>query len=204
MTLHESLRAYQARLDALSVRERTLVLLTPVVVILVLAFNQLSLQLKSVQALEHRLQGMRSQLAQTQQQVQELRRQASLPIAEDLEISTLHHRLDTYDEQNASTSSALRLMRLSLARHAGVQVRKMRILPSHPLADSGNPPLYQHEIQLQLVGSYAAIVDELADLELSGPWYWQSLDDHIQHYPDNEVGLSIFALDRHEGLSDAP
>ncbi len=204
MTLTESWAAYQERIDALSLRERLLVLLTPLILIVALAFNQLSTQSQTLRRIDHQLSTGRQQIGEINAQIRLLSLQAQRPPPDDPELDALSRQLVAADAESAAINSPLHLIHQVLARHPGVRVQMLRVLPAVRLANSGQPPLYRHDLQLDLVGNYGAIIADLAALERAGPWYWQSFEDRITHYPDNQVRLDIFILDRHEGLNDAP
>ena len=203
MTWSASLAAYQERLNALSLRERLLVLFTPLALIIALAFNQLSVQSQNLRRIDHQLAVSQQQVREIDAQIRQLSLQAQRPHPDDPELDALSRELAADDAASAAVNSPLQLIRQVLARHPGVRVQMLRALPAVRLADSGQPPLYRHDLQLELVGNYSAILADLAALESAGPWYWQSFEDRITHYPDNQVHLDLFILDRHEGLNDA-
>lgn len=61
--------------------------------------------------------------------------------------------------------------------------------------------VYQHAVELRVSGNYSQILQLLIALEHL-PWrfYWQSLDYHVDHYPNAEVILRVYTLSSEEGL----
>lgn len=61
--------------------------------------------------------------------------------------------------------------------------------------------VYQHAVELRISGSYNQLLQLLISLEHL-PWrfYWQSLDYHVDQYPNAEVILRVYTLSSEEGL----
>lgn len=68
-----------------------------------------------------------------------------------------------------------------------------------PLSTS-NAPVYSHGFEVELRGGYSDIYDYLRHLEgLSSSFFWDSLEYKVSEYPDSEVTLRVHTLSAVEG-----
>ncbi|MGH8221010.1 MAG: hypothetical protein ACREUT_20955 [Steroidobacteraceae bacterium] len=206
MKLVRVLNALLARFDQLSLRERGLVILATLAV-LIGAFQ--FLLMSSVDA---RRKQLSLELATLKSEMDgaanaALAASTSDPIAEQTRhAAELKARLAATDAALASRAAGMippqrmmQVLRDVLTREPSVKLVSLRYLHATPLPDDANsvvppgiPRPYLHTVEIVVQGNYLDILAYLRALEAL-PWrfYWRRLELTTTHYPINEVRLEV-------------
>ncbi|WP_298716494.1 MSHA biogenesis protein MshJ [uncultured Oceanisphaera sp.] len=210
--LAEQLKKGQERFDALSRRERWLVL---GVSWALLAWLGLLLYESTLQAGVIRLQqeqlGLQRQLAEQQQLRDELAQGISRLSNNDSEqqLARLNRRLSKLNENVDQRMRTLvgpeqmaGLLLTILEQSQGLELRELSNRPPQRLNGAENTePLYRHDLSLHLTGSYLALLDYVQRLEqLSGRVFWRGLEFELEQYPDAIIRLDFFTISQHKEL----
>lgn len=212
---------YAGKLDAMTVRERTLVFAAGAVLI---AFTIWLLALQPLWDRNHRLAtqaaAQRDNVATLEAQKHEL--QARLATSPDAEIT---RRVEEVDRQLASLDKTLTKMQSGLidpvrmpalirgmvGRAPHLQVVAMRTLPATPLvdkpaeaattgttkagADAGNAGIFKHGIEITLEGRYLDLLAYAAQLEaLPTRVMWSRTRIDALDYPRVTMTLTLYTL----------
>jgi MSHA biogenesis protein MshJ len=200
------LNAVLARFDRLALRERVLVIIAALAV-LVGAFH-----LFLMSSVDARRRDLALELAQLQSEMDGASKAALAastadPVAEQTRrAAELKARLAATDAALASQAAGLippqRMMQVLhdvLSREQGVKLVRLRYLGTTPLPDDGQAPLppgtprpYLHTAEIVVQGSYLDILAYLRAVEAL-PWrfYWRRLELTTTRYPTNEVRLEV-------------
>ncbi|HXA92480.1 MAG TPA: hypothetical protein VNU73_04465 [Steroidobacteraceae bacterium] len=198
-------RALARRFDKLSLRERVLVLVAAIAV-LVGAFDVLVLKgLDARRArLSHELADLQSGMDQTTRAA--LASAAADPVqAAVARAASLQRQLDGIDAELASRAAGMiaprrmtEAIRDVLDRQHGLTLIALRNLKASALPDAQvelparAPRPYLHTVEIVVQGRYLDVVAYLRALEAL-PWrfYWRRLELASTHYPTNEVHLEL-------------
>lgn len=218
--MKEQLAVLIARVDALSLRERALVLgmLGTVVVFLLnlLMFDPLFLQQKQ---LAQRIAEQRQEESALQQQIQAL---SSASAADP--TAPQRQRLAALKREQGEMESFLRerqadlvppdriaqLLRDMLERNQRLRLISLATLPTRSLSELQAPAgqrrhadedegglshIYRHGVEITVRGSYADLVDYAAALERL-PWhmYWGRATLTVDEYPASRLTLTLYTL----------
>lgn len=202
MTMITLLERMQLRFLALSLRERGLVFLAPLLLAGFLLFDgvyQTGKQLREQQAqmAELRMQAANAQAAQAQ-----LERDGETPGA-DPAVARQRLRNDIADQLAGSLSPdrMQAVLRTLLAGHYGVSVLALESRPAEVVSASAGPgKLYRHALELTLSGDYFSILKYLAAIEKQTGIHWQKLDYQVKSWPANTVQVELFTLSLEEAL----
>lgn len=83
-----------------------------------------------------------------------------------------------------------------LSRQQALRLIRARNLEAQQLPDTGEEtPLYRHTLELELEGTYLAVLAYLEALEAL-PWriYWQTIEIDTLEYPKNKVTISVSTI----------
>ena len=215
----DGLRNLAARIDALSVRERGLIMLTVLVGIYILWDFALMRPLESRKAaLDERMQQTRNEIQQISSEANEIvRRFGEDPDAHNRE------RLAALDQQLTQVQAELEAATSHLVKPEDMSsVLESVLKQSAPesfvgLSGTGVSPLvsveqetagagadeqmqglrgaYKHGFSLQLRAGYLETLSILENLEAL-PWsfFWDRVDFQVNEYPDSTVTVEIFTL----------
>jgi MSHA biogenesis protein MshJ len=193
------------RFDRLSLRERVLVMIA-VLAVLVGAFDLLFMK-----RLDARRKELSQELASVQSEMDMASKAALAATAADpIAVQTkraaeLRVRLAATDAELASQAAGMippqRMMQVLhdvLSRQQGVKLVSLRYLHATPLPDSqaaapaGIPRPYLHTVEIVVQGSYLDVLAYLRAVEAL-PWrfYWRRLELATTHYPVNEVHVEL-------------
>lgn len=210
-----------AKLDAMAKRERVLVFVAVLAVLLLIPFQfVIDPALGAIKGLKSQAATSQATVAALEPQVREL--QARLAIKPDDEIRT---RLSAIDAELAGIDASLARMQSGLveparmaevvrtlvARHPRLQVVALRTLPAAPLVErpaEGSSPagapasapraeggLYKHGLELTLEGRYADLMDYAAQLEgMPTRVLWNRTRIDATGYPKVRMTLTVFTL----------
>lgn len=204
------------RYNALSLRERGLVLLSAVAVIYLLWDALLASPLADArQRLEDKQQALTQAISQLALEEAAYLKAASGDPEEALrrERDRLQTQLQTLDDELAELSLGLvsahqlaNVLEEVLMRADSLQLRRLQTLPVEPLnlSTSGNgepADVYKHSVLLAVKGSYFDVLDYLKTLESLGwRFYWEELRFQQEQYPNGLFELRVFTLSTDEGL----
>ncbi len=197
-------------LAALSLRERALVLVAGLVLLLgILALNGLKPQLALVAKDRKALQQQQQALVTLEDSRAQLEaRLARDPVAElRLAITRLQQQRQQQQQQLHQRTQALvpvqamaPMLESLLLQTRGLQMQQLKSLPPEPLLALPDPDqgksdlnLYRHPLLVKLKGGYLPLLRFLQRAEQL-PWqlYWQSLD--FQQGSDGETEIHVYTL----------
>lgn len=196
-----------ARIDALSLRERMLVIVTAVVVIV--AFWQMTL----MEPIEQRaarsrveLDGLKKRISSAHANMQEQILQiAGEGGSERQRIASLQHRIDeinvtlgNYAAELIDPAEMAQVLEGILREQSQLTLLQIRNTTPEPLSDEDEldpTTFYRHGLEIEVEGSYAACLSYLTEIE-SLPWrlYWQILEIEVIDYPLNRIRLEVSTL----------
>ena len=195
-----------ARVVAMSLRERWLILLAGAALLLMPAYSLLlEPTWLAYQSQIARSQELATTIAQLQLENQS-RQQALLldpnqPVREQQQQLTQQLvQLDAQlKDQTLDLIPAERmsgLLEQMLASSARLRLISLTSLPPKPLLDDPEQNLlFQHGIQLRLQGSYFDIFQYLRALEgLPEHFYWRRLNYQVEQYPQASIELELYTL----------
>lgn len=208
------------RLDALSLRERTLVFITAAAAV-VAVMDAALLQPRLAQ--EKRMAGLLAQrqgeLREMQDQMQKsaLAREADPDketrtrlMAAKQALTDLERRISEEQRKFTAPDQVRVVLEEMLARNAKLRLVDLRTLPPVALARSrapapeakprpgaaaGGDTIYRHGVELTVSGAYLDLLAYLSDLErLPTQVYWGGLDLRVQEHPAITLKLTVYTL----------
>ena len=208
--LRERWQALSLRFMALARRERAMVALTLVLVVLLGGWQFLVTPLiaqKSV--IEDRLGSLSGEIRAMEQQQEQLEEQLSEDPNAPLRkrIAQLQKRLERYDDQlNELTTSLISptemvpLLKDMLAEHDGIILESVSHEPAEPIAPGGQAAdedsgLYSHPVTVTVNGGFHEILAYLEALEaLDERLGWRSIDYRVSDWPEARVRIRLHTL----------
>jgi MSHA biogenesis protein MshJ len=215
-------RRLAAKIDAMSVRERGLVFVSVLALLLFVANALLFAPLRSEQdTLERSLKDKRTQTQALEKQLQALTEGlARDPDAENrARLEALRARIREMDEELGRLVAGFvtpremaKLVEQALTKNRGLEFVKVENLPptsvSETAAGTGagdtaaNQPVpehavYKHGLRIEMKGGYRDIVSYLRALEAL-PWkvFWGEVTLETEKYPMSRVSVVIYTLSR--------
>lgn len=202
------------RIDAFSLRERLLLMLTLLAVVVGLWYVLLYQPLVSVaQHDTQHMQAARQQFAKTSAKVQSLVVRFRKPPNElaraelarvRAQIKVTDHTLRGLTVGLVTPGRMAAVLRTLLATDQQLSLVRMVSLPSVPLIKPGKGkktiPIYTHGLEIQFSGSFRSALTYLQSVQKQH-WnlYWDSLELHTHGYPRLSVTLRVHTL----GVSQA-
>lgn len=200
---------YMQRIDAASLRERVLIFLAFVLVVVFIANATL---LEPLRVKQKRLAAENTQRQQELQKLvaefQKLARvgQEDPDAANRKRVASLRQELEQLSariakEQRRFTPPDQMRMLLEdmLQRNKRLTIVELKTLPVLALGGANVSGLYRHGIELTVSGSYVDLYDYLRSLESSPTQlYWGRADLAVTEYPSNTLKLTVYtvSLDR--------
>lgn len=215
MSMFESLRTSiapaLARVDALSRRERLLVLITMLTVIAGLW------QMVLMEPLGHRADRSRIELTSLRERIDSANRNLEEQILqlsgagsdERTRIALIQQRIDDinatlneYASELIDPAEMAEVLEEILREQTHLTLVSIRNkAPEQLAAGEDNPDtlFYRHGLEIEVEGSYADCVAYLTEIEAL-PWrlYWQLLDIEVVEYPRNRIRLEVSTLSLNE------
>ena len=207
-----------ARFDALSLRERLLVGLTLVVLLLfawwLLVYESVVPQTRSLQQSNQRVEGEVQALRAARDGIRRRldegvhREQQARVEALRQELARLRRQLEEGTEDLVSPQEMFALMRRMIDAAPKLRLLELRRSAVEPLfrskaddaeaaeevaeEDESRPALYRHQMQVRLQGRYADILAWLQQLE-GLPWQlmWNRVELKAGDYPQIEIALTL-------------
>lgn len=202
------------RIDAFSLRERLLLMLTLLAVVVGLWYVLLYQPLVSAAQRDTRhMQEVRQQFAKTSAKVQSLVVRFRKPPNElartelvrvRAQIKVADHTLRGLTVGLITPGRMAAVLRTLLATNKQLSLVRMVSLPPVPLIKPGKGkktvPIYTHGLEIQFVGSFGSALAYLQSVQKQH-WnlYWDGLELHTQGYPRLSVTLRVHTL----GVSQA-
>ncbi|MGI9236209.1 MAG: hypothetical protein ACR2QZ_02375 [Woeseiaceae bacterium] len=195
------------KLDAFTVRERVLVLLTALVLLAALWHTLL------MQPLQQRAAESRTELAELEQRIvtanqsleEQIMQLAGGGDDQRTRIASLQRRIDEINATLGNHASELidpaemaQVLEGVLKEQARLTLVRIRNTTPDSLStaeDSDGVTFYRHGLEIEVEGSYAACVEYLNAIEAL-PWrlYWQVLELDVIDYPRNRIRIEVGTL----------
>lgn len=205
-------------IDALSIRERSFLLLALIIAIF-LVWNQVLLDPLDKQAkqLQVKLKKQNNDLVRVREQKQQVvERSTANPDAENQkQIAALKKALQEMDGQLQTMTVGLitpaqmaKVLEEVLTRETDLKLVSVESLPPLALIDTDDedarskkrgkpvlPGVYQHALKIEFTGSYLSTMHYMQALEsLSRRFYWGSVDFAVEAYPQARVTITVNTL----------
>lgn len=205
--MHPTLDSLQERFAALSMREKVLLIVTALLIVLSswngLFYQPLKKQRQSLQtemiSLNARLLATRqaiAQLAGTNTADPNLSNRAELSSVEQ-SLKRLKQQLSAGEKKFVAPQSMANALQDMLKQRGHLRLLKLESLPARPF-DSSGPAIvniYRHGIAITLEGAYFDTLEYLRALE-NLPWHirWDSIDYQVKNYPLAETRIQVYTL----------
>lgn len=211
MTIGELPQQLLTRFNALTLRERLVVLFAGVIVSSVCWYALLG---ERTFAQRERLGSETAEIQKRLDGLQSVALQLELPGADDdaeskTRLRQLQQRtaavqdmIDDYTAELISPTEMARLLEMVLDRQSALRLRRLGNLGAQDLLaddEPGQQRLYRHRFAMELEGPFLACLAYLEDLE-DLPWrlYWQVLEIDADDYPNNRILIEVATLSLHE------
>lgn len=196
-----------AKIDALSLRERLLVLLTCLMLIAALWYALL------MQPLAQRATQSRTEIAALEDRIAAANRSLEEQILQlggggadhRSRIASLQRRIDEINTTLGNHAAELidpaemaRVLEGVLKEQSRLSLVRIRNTTPESLSTSDKEDgatFYRHGLEIEVEGSYAACLEYLDAIEAL-PWrlYWQMLEIEVIEYPQNRIRLEVSTL----------
>jgi MSHA biogenesis protein MshJ len=209
------------RIDALTLRER-LLMLAAMLFVLFSLWNLLLMQ-----PLHAKQTAIQKQIGQLHQQIDSLNTAIRTSVVASqrdpnaairAQIEQVNHQIDSLDKQLKEATGGLvepkemaPLLEEVLNKQHGLKLISIHSEPPQPLLknDLTNPDtksglpgvglVYRHGLTIELKGSYSATLDYLRALEkLHWRFFWDKVELHTEHYPNNRITIVVHTISLHE------
>jgi len=214
-------KAWIARIDDMSLRERAMLFGSVALVVVVAAHVTLFDRLLTKQkGLIERVARDQSQLKAVREQVQSALKesQAQVRHPDEAAIADLESRIREAEKSVEAKQRAFIapeelpvLLRQMLGRNPQLKLESLRLLPGTPLqtpgvAASASAPgkpagaqagaeVYRHGVAVTLTGSYFDLLQYLSELEkLPAPLLWGKFELQVEQYPEVKLTLIVHTL----------
>lgn len=208
MTWRARSKRLAERINALSIRERGLLMLAAfAVIILIWDFS-------TMQQLGQRQETVRAELQNIRQRVDDLTRSLQQMAGErardpnrelvrerealQSEVEALEARLAERHGGIASPGESISVLAGLLARRAGVDIIELENLPPGRLVGtSGNPVpgLFVHRVRVVIESDFDGVRGYLdATSDLPRGVFWESLDLTVEQWPTNRIELILYSV----------
>ena len=205
--INASMAPLIAKIDALSVRERLLVLITALVLIAAIWHTLL------MQPLEQRAAETRAELAALEQRISAANQNLEDQILQlagggdeqRSRIASLRRRIDEINAALGDHAAELidpaemaRVLEGVLKEQSQLTLVRIRNTTPDSLSANEEPDavtFYRHGLEIEVEGSYAACLEYLNAIEAL-PWrlYWQVLELDVIEYPRNRIRIEVGTL----------
>lgn len=215
--MNARLQLLQGKIDALTLRERLLVMVSAIAVIVMfwhLLFNSVALT---------KIQLLRDQIATEQEKLQSKRQETQFFVrlmetnpneVKREELQILQRQLEQQNSRIEQLSSPLVAPdKLALLlEHVLRQKSRLELIAietqepglitlDNNLEELAKGGVYRHTVKLHLRGQYLDTLAYLRALEtLDWNFYWQSLDYKVDVYPTADIFLEVYTISTGEGL----
>lgn len=198
--------AWMARIDALSLRERAILLMVSLLVLFMLA-DQLfiSPSLKTLRQERVQIADLQSKLSALEVRTAQLGSEQNDPlqnrktrIAElEAQLSAQGARFEEQLGRLVHPQQAAQLLRDILRKEPGLRLLNLDSAPGEALLgrDETNARIVRYNLELRVEGGYLAVLDYLKRLEAL-PWtfIWSDFDLHVSQHPTSVAQLTVYTL----------
>ncbi len=216
--MNEQLKEWQQKIDALNQRERILIMLTAIaVVVMVLQFLVIDPIIETRDRINNQVKQINSQLQQqkNEQQIISAQLAAGINRSKHRQRDQLNERLAELEKRIESSVVAMIPPRLMpevleqvLDKNTGLKlvgVENKPVVPvlqeeaSNEVVESERQGLYNHGFILRFEGSYMAAMRYFEKLsELPWKFYWDDLRYRVDSYPNAEIILEVHTVSMSE------
>ncbi|HET9679996.1 MAG TPA: hypothetical protein VFP95_05480 [Gammaproteobacteria bacterium] len=209
MSLRSRSQALANRIDSMSLRERGIIMLMLLVILLVLWFEVFMAPLdqqratlnQAVEQTRQRIDALNTSITQlvSDSTGQELKARKQRLQAE---LARINDELNTRSASLVAPAEMARLLEDMLNKTPGLTLVEMRNLPPEPLfPEELGSSVYRHGLAITVEGSYLDTLAYVQSLE-NLPWefYWKRLALETQDYPQNRTTIVVYTLSLEEGL----
>ncbi len=212
-------KAWIARIDDMSLRERAMLFGSVALVVVVAAHVTLFDRLLTKQkGLIERVARDQSQLKAVREQVQSALKesQARVRHPDEAAIADLESKIREAEKSVEAKQRAFIapeelpvLLRQMLGRNPQLKLESLRLLPGTPLQTPGaaasapgkpagaqaGAEVYRHGVAVTLTGSYFDLLQYLSELEkLPAPLLWGKFELQVEQYPEVKLSLIVYTL----------
>ena len=205
--------ALSLKIDALTVRERGIILVTLLVILymffLLIAFDPLIAERSRLTNMERdiksKTQKLRVEIAEviaeskfdpnkkTQEQINK-----SIDLSEQylLEIQTITDKLIEPEQMSDVLASLLN-------KDSGLKLTSVKTQAATPIkiGSEAGADLFQHTIKLELQGKYDQVQEYLSEVEaLPEKVFWRQLVYQMKDYPNGQLSVDVYTLSTSEDL----
>lgn len=206
------------KVDALSLRERALVLLSVAAVMyLVWDFTVFSPVATAKSEVDTELAATEQKIAAMEQEETILRQSLNTDPHQDLKLQLkgLNDRMAELDANLSELSVGLvpvdklaTILQDVLAQAGSLQLHSLQTLPVEALeltvktdAEAANAGVYKHSVAITVKGSYFEFLSYLKSLEaMTWRFYWDELRYKQEQYPNGLFEIRVYTLSTDEGL----
>jgi MSHA biogenesis protein MshJ len=216
--VNESWRTVADKIDALSLRERALVLLSVVAVLYLLwdfllyqpVYQSRASVMTDLRTVEQRITAMEQEEAIL---IQTLGSEPDRDLK--LHMADLENRMAALDANLSELSVGLvpvdklaAILQDVLAKTETLQLQSLQTLPVEKLAlnvktdaDAASAGVYKHTVAITVKGSYFQVLDYLKKLEaMTWRFYWDELRYQQDNYPNGLFEIRVYTLSTDEGF----
>ncbi|HHF3030037.1 TPA: type II secretion system protein GspM [Vibrio diabolicus] len=203
----------EERFGEMSAREKVLIVLCGLVVVIMLLFTLvLEPKLNEIISNERQLSNLKQ--ANQKIEIDTLRIQAQLKKAPNAEIDRaisnlltesqhLSMQLAEIIEHLITPSQMAELLENVLEQQSGIHLLSLQTLPSEPITEDKEASQYSgyyvHPVRMELTGDYFSIANYLNKLEsLPASYYWRSFSYKVEEYPKAKLVLEVYTLGSRE------
>ena len=204
--MNAQLNALATRIDALSLRERGILLAIALLVLYAIS-NQLFIAptLQGLQQKRIEITELQTKLAALQARTGLLGQNAQDPLAQRrTRITELETQLAAQGEQFEAQlgrlvrpQQAAPLLRDLLAQTPGLRLLSLDSTPGAPLLPNSTRTarIVRYNLDLRVEGSYMSALEYLRRLEQL-PWtlFWEGVSLEVREYPHSEIQLTVYTL----------
>ncbi|EPP5334992.1 type II secretion system protein GspM [Vibrio harveyi] len=211
--MNEFWSSLEERFDEMSGREKVLIALCGLVMVVMLLFTLvLEPKLNEVTSNDKQLRNLKQTNQQTEIEI--LRIQAQLkkdPNAEIdqaisqllMESQHLSMQLSEIIEHLITPSQMASLLESVLEQQSGIHLVSLQTLPAEPITEDKEASQYSgyyvHPVRMELTGDYFSIANYLTKLEgLPASYYWRSFSYNVEEYPKAKLVLEVYTLGSRE------
>lgn len=208
-----SLLRWAAAFDALSLRERLLILVTAVVAVALPAVMYgIDPTVKAQTQQKTRVAKLKADNANRKLELLTLRSQQRVDpndalkarqAALEQQLAALNRDLQTRSAQLLSPPEMLAVLQQALAEQPGLRLVALTKAPAQRYQSDGEGSvagIYRHDLVLTLEGGYFDVLRYLKKLEqLPKGFFWDGLDYQVDGYPHAQVTLRLHTLSTEEG-----
>ena len=203
----------EERFGEMSAREKVLIALCGLVVVIMLLFTLvLEPKLNEIISNERQLSNLKQ--ANQKIEIDTLRIQAQLKKDPNAEIDRAIYNLLTESqhlsmqlaeiiEHLITPSQMAELLENVLEQQSGIHLLSLQTLPSEPITEDKEASQYSgyyvHPVRMELTGDYFSIANYLNKLEsLPASYYWRSFSYKVEEYPKAKLVLEVYTLGSRE------